>query len=127
MKQILDKFFPAFAETPRVKPDNMLYVAQEAPDRVTAVLASVQHVIVVLMLVVFTAICGQESGLSANEIRGFVAMEIIVIGLTTLLQASPTPRAVLHGGAPPYSLAQSRLPCAAANRESCWRWPGRPL
>lgn len=90
MQQILNRFFPAFAEPPRTKPDNMLYIAGETPDKITGILAAGQHAIVVLMMVVFTVICGQESGLSDNEIRGFVTLEIVLISLLTFLQSAPT-------------------------------------
>ncbi|MGB0846124.1 MAG: uracil-xanthine permease family protein [Thiolinea sp.] len=90
IQQTINRLFPAFTETPRTKPDNMLYVAEESPDAVTGIVAAGQHAIVVLMMVVFTVICGQESGLSDNEIRGFVALEIVLIGLLTFFQAAPT-------------------------------------
>jgi xanthine/uracil permease len=89
MGKTLDALFPPFKDSPRVKPDTMLWVAHESPDRGTVFLAAGQHAIVVLMLVVFTALSGREAGLTGDALRGFVALEIVVIGLATFTQSRP--------------------------------------
>jgi xanthine/uracil permease len=89
-KQALDAVFPPFSEPKRVKPREILFIAEEKPELSTALVVAAQHTIVVLTLVVFTVIVGKQVGLSDAELRGFVALEIVCMGLATLLQGLPT-------------------------------------
>lgn len=89
-KKILDAIFPPFSEPARVKPREMLYIADEKPAVGMAIVVAAQHTIVVLTLVVFTVILGKEVGLSEQELMGFVALEIVCMGLATFLQSIPT-------------------------------------
>lgn len=86
----LDAVFPPFRETERVKPKNMLYVAHETPGMGTAIAVGGQHAVVLLMLVIYTVIAGQELGLTDGQLRGFVSLEIVVAGIATFLQATRT-------------------------------------
>ena len=89
-KHFLDKLFPPFVETRREKPREMIYVAQEQPDRFTALAVGATHALSALMLVIYTVIVGREVGLNGAELRGFVALEIVVMGLATFLQSRTT-------------------------------------
>lgn len=86
----LDAVWPPFREPGREKPRDMIYIAQETPDLYTSITAGATHTISALMLVIYTVIIGTEIGLSQGELRGFVAMEIVVMGLATLLQSLTT-------------------------------------
>ena len=86
----VDAVFPPFRETERVKPKNMLYVAHETPGWGTSLAVGAQHAVVLLMLVIYTVIAGQEIGLSDGQLRGFIAVEIVAAGIATFLQATRT-------------------------------------
>ena len=90
MRKILDTLFPPYVEARRDKPRNMDYVAQDTPATYTALTAGFTHALTVLMLVIYTVIIGTEIGLSDAELRGFIALEIVVMGLATLLQSLTT-------------------------------------
>ncbi|HFD81584.1 MAG TPA: hypothetical protein ENK05_14520 [Gammaproteobacteria bacterium] len=88
--RMLDTLFPPFVETRREKPRDMIYVAQERPDLYTALAVGATHTLSALMLVIYTVIVGRGIGLSGTELRGFIALEIVVMGLTTFLQSRTT-------------------------------------
>ena len=88
--KFLDAVFPPFVETEREKPKGMLFVAHETPGFPTSLAVGGQHAVVLLMLVLYTVVVGQEIGLSQNELRGFVSLCIIAAGITTFIQATPT-------------------------------------
>lgn len=88
--KFLDAVFPPFVETEREKPKGMLFVAHETPGFPTALAVGGQHAVVLLMLVLYTVVVGQEIGLSQSELRGFVSLCIIAAGITTFIQATPT-------------------------------------
>jgi len=90
IRKILDLVLPPFREPGREKPGDMSYIAQETPDLYTLITAGVPHAISALMLVIYTVIIGTEIGLSQGQLQGFVAVEIVVMGLVTLLQSLTT-------------------------------------
>jgi xanthine/uracil permease len=89
-RKFLDSLFPPFVETKRTKPRDMSYVAQETPDLGTTLAVGVTHTLSALMLVIYTVIVGREVGLSGAELRGFIALEVVVMGITTFLQSRTT-------------------------------------
>lgn len=89
-RQKLDRLFPPFSEHRRTKPRDMSYIAPDKPDLYTTLTLGATHTLSALMLVVYTVIIGTEIGLSDGELRGFVALEIVVMGIGTLLQSRTT-------------------------------------
>jgi len=89
-KNILDAVFPPFSEPKREKPRDMLFIAQENPGLPTAFLIGAQHALLILTTVVYVVIAGREVGLSDAELRGFVSLGIVVLGIATLIQSLPT-------------------------------------
>jgi xanthine permease XanP len=90
IKKMLDSIFPPFSETRREKPRDMLFVAHETPDMVTTIVAASQHVLIILMLTVYVVFVGREIGLTGAHLRSFVSIEIVVLGVATLLQSLKT-------------------------------------
>ena len=90
IKQTLDRFFPPFSEHRREKPRDMQYIAPDKPDLYTTLTLCATHTLSALMLVVYTVIIGTGIGLSDGELRGFVALEIVIMGIATLLQSQTT-------------------------------------
>ena len=88
--KLLDKVFPPFAGVAREKPRDMLFIADEKPDRLTTMVAAAQHVLIILMRTVPLVIVGREIGFTANQLRSFVSIEIVVVGIATLLQSLKT-------------------------------------
>ena len=68
----------------------MLFVAHEKPGMTTTIVAASQHVLVILMLTVYVVFIGREIGLTDMHLRSFVSIEIVVIGIVTLLQSLKT-------------------------------------
>jgi len=89
-KQILDQLFPPFSEHSRERPRDMSYIAPDKPDLYTTLALGATHALSALMLVVYTVVIGKEIGLTDGELRGFVALEIVVMGFATLLQSQTT-------------------------------------
>ena len=89
-KKKLDSIFPPFSEARREKPRDMLFVAHETPDMVTTIVAASQHVLIILMLTVYVVFVGREIGLTGAHLRSFVSIEIVVLGIATLLQSLKT-------------------------------------
>ena len=87
---MLDLIFPPFSEARREKPRDMLFVAHETPDMVTTIVAASQHVLIILMLTVYVVFVGREIGLTGAHLRSFVSIEIVVLGIATLLQSLKT-------------------------------------
>lgn len=87
---MLNMAFPPFSEHHREKPRDMEYIAPDRPDLYTMFTLGATHTLSALMLVVYTVIIGTEIGLSDSELRGFVSLEIIVMGFATLLQNQTT-------------------------------------
>jgi len=88
--KILDAVFPPFSEPKGEKPRDMLFIAQENPGLPTAFLIGAQHALLILTAVVYTVIAGREVGLSDAELRGFISLEIVVLGIATVIQSLPT-------------------------------------
>lgn len=89
-KAVLDAVFPPFSEPKREKPRDMLFIANENPGLPTAFLIGAQHALLILTAVVYTVLAGREIGLSDAELRGFVSLEIVVLGIATIIQSLPT-------------------------------------
>lgn len=87
---MLNMIFPPFAESQREKPRDMLFVAHEKPNMTTTIVAASQHVLIILMLTVYVVFVGREIGLSDIHLRSFVSIEIVIIGIITLLQSLKT-------------------------------------
>ncbi len=88
--KILDKVFPPFSDVVREKPRDMLFIADEKPDLLTTMVAATQHVLIILMLTVYVVFVGREIGFTGNQLRSFVSIEIVVVGIATLLQSLKT-------------------------------------
>ena len=73
---ILDQLFPPFKDSRRVKPREMVYIAQEKPDTYTTLVVGATHAMSALMLVIYTVIAGRAIGLGDASLHGFVALEI---------------------------------------------------
>jgi xanthine/uracil permease len=82
--------FPPFADVAREKPRDMLFIADEKPDMLTTLVAGTQHVLIILMLTVYVVFVGREIGFTGDQLRSFVSIEIVVIGIATLLQSLKT-------------------------------------
>ncbi len=89
-EKTLNSLIPPFKDSERQKSKDMLFVAQEKAPIGISLIAASQHVLVVLMLVVYTVVVGQAVGLSATELRGFVSLQIVVMGIATMLQGLTT-------------------------------------
>ena len=68
----------------------MLFIADEKPDMLTTLVAGTQHVLIILMLTVYVVFVGREIGFTGNQLRSFVSIEIVVVGIATLLQSLKT-------------------------------------
>ena len=84
MKDLLGRLLPPFAEGPREKPRDMLYLAADRPPWLISLGVGLQHAMAALMLLVYDVIAGQEIGLEGDRLREF-AMGILVMGFGTLL------------------------------------------
>jgi len=85
-----DRFLPPFAEGKREKPRDMLYLASDRPPWSTTLSVSIQHVIVALMLLIYSVIAGQTMGLAGAQLRDFLALGMLVIGFGTVLNGLTT-------------------------------------
>ena len=88
--ELLDKVFPPFSDVAREKPRDMLFIADEKPDMLTTLVAGAQHVLIILMLTVYVVFVGREIGFTGDQLRSFVSIEIVVVGIATLLQSLKT-------------------------------------
>jgi xanthine/uracil permease len=88
--KLLDKIFPPFSDVAREKPRDMLFIADEKPDTLTTLVAATQHVLIILMMTVPLVIVGREIGFTDDQLRSFVSIEIVVVGIATLLQSLKT-------------------------------------
>ena len=90
IQKMLDAIFLPFSEARNEKPQDMLFVAHESPDMMTTIATASQHVLIILMLTVYVVFVGREIGFTGAQLRSFVSIEIVVVGLTTLLQSLKT-------------------------------------
>jgi xanthine permease XanP len=88
--RLLDRVFPPFSDVAREKPRDMLFIVNEKPDMLTTLVAGTQHVLIILMLTVYVVFVGREIGFTGNQLRSFVSIEIVVVGIATLLQSLKT-------------------------------------
>jgi xanthine/uracil permease len=87
---VVNRFLPPFAEGKREKPRDMLYLASDRPPWSTTLSVSIQHAIVALMLLIYSMIAGQSMGLAGAQLRDFLALGMLVMGLGTVLIAAVT-------------------------------------
>ena len=85
MKDLLGRLLPPFAEGPREKPRDMLYLAADRPPWLISFGVGLQHALAALMLLIYAVITGQEIGLEGDRLREFMALGILVMGFGTLL------------------------------------------
>ena len=89
-KTMLDSVFPPFVESKIEKPREMLFTAGEMPSTSTVMIAGAQHTLIILALIIYPVIVGKEIGLSAAELRGFISLQIMVLGIVTIIQNYPS-------------------------------------
>lgn len=88
---MFNKFFPAFKDNvKREKPRDMLYIVDDQAPKSTVIIVGLQHVLVLLMGTIVVAMTGKAIGMEGSELRGFVTMTIVVLGVVTLLQGLRT-------------------------------------
>lgn len=90
LKRYWTYFFPPFADSPRVKPSEMLYIAHEKPPISVTLIAGMQHALIAMMLVIYLVITGTDIGLSDGSLRGFICMGVVVMGFGTVLNGLNT-------------------------------------
>ena len=90
IRKLLNAIFPPFSYVQRGKPRYMIFVAHDTPDLMTTIVVGAQHVLVVLMMMIPVVFVGQKIGYTGTQLRSFVSIEIVVIGLVTLLQSLRT-------------------------------------
>lgn len=89
-KKVLNAVFPPYIEPKLEKPREMLYIANDKPDRSTILVVGAQHALIILALIAFPVIVGKAIGLTGPELRSFIALSILVLGLATIIQNLPT-------------------------------------
>ena len=89
-KKIVDRFLPPFAEPPREKPREILYLAHEKPPLFATTALSLQHALVALSLVIYLVIVGKAMALPEEQLQNFISLGIIVMALGTLLNCLTT-------------------------------------
>ncbi|MCK5071677.1 MAG: purine/pyrimidine permease [Desulfocapsa sp.] len=89
-KTMLDSVFPPFVESKVEKPRGMLFTASERPGIPTIIIVGAQHTLIILALIVYPVIVGKEIGLSDAEMRGFISLQILVLGIVTIIQNYPS-------------------------------------
>ena len=90
MNSILDRIFPPFSDAAREKPRDMLFVAHETPGMGTTIVTGTQHALVILMFMVYVVVVGREIGLPETELRGNISLQIVILGVGTVLQCLTT-------------------------------------
>ena len=86
----LTHLFPPFEEPAFVKPRDMLYIAAEIPARSVILVLGLQHALIVLTQMVYSVLVGREIGLAGESLQGFVALNILLLGVAGLMQTAPT-------------------------------------
>ena len=89
-KNILNAVFPPYIEPTLEKPREMLYIANDKPSLSTILVVGAQHALIILALIAFPVIVGKAIGLTGSELRSFIALSILVLGLATIIQNLPT-------------------------------------
>ena len=46
----------------------------------TVIIVAAQHTLIILALMVYPVIVGREIGLTASEMRGFISLQILLLG-----------------------------------------------
>lgn len=87
---LLDRLLPPFAEGPRERPRDMLYLATDRPPWSIAITAGLQHALAAVMLSIYCVVAGQGIGLEGSMLADFLALSILVTGAGTLLTALTT-------------------------------------
>jgi hypothetical protein len=68
----------------------MLFVAHETPGLGITIVTGAQHALLILMFMVYVVVVGREIGLSETALRGFISLQIVILGLGTVLQCLTT-------------------------------------
>ena len=89
IKKIFNLVFPPFAESGGEKPREILFAAAQRPPIPTIIIVAAQHALIILALMVYPVIVGQEIGLSDTEMRGFISLQIMLLGIITIIQNYP--------------------------------------
>ncbi len=89
-KKLFDSVFPPFVESSVEKPKEILFTAGEQPNGPTTIIVGAQHALIVLALIVYPVIVGQAIGLSDTEMRGFISLQIMILGIVTIIQNLPS-------------------------------------
>lgn len=90
MWQRLKTVLLAAPEGRREPPPEILYGLDQRPPLGMLAGSAVQHAFVALMFTFYAVLAARGAGLEAAAASGFVALVIVVMGVTTLLQSAPT-------------------------------------
>ncbi|MGA7875835.1 MAG: hypothetical protein WCA08_09240 [Desulfoferrobacter sp.] len=69
------------------KPANLIYGVDDKPAPGTILLLSLQHIFIITVYFIFPVIIVNQSGGTAEQAATMINMSMLVIGLTTVLQA----------------------------------------
>ena len=89
-KTRVQQLLPPYIEGKQEPPRDLLYLKADRPPWPTTLSAGLQHALVALMFVIYSLIAGEAIGLEAAELRDFVAIGILIMGLGTLLNGLTT-------------------------------------
>ena len=90
IKKLFNLVFPPFAESGVEKPREILFAAAQQPPIPTIIIVAAQHALIILALMVYPVIVGKEIGLSDIEMRGFISLQIMLLGIITIIQNFPS-------------------------------------
>lgn len=90
IQKIFNLVFPPFAESGGEKPREILFAAAQWPPIPTIIIVAAQHALIILALMVYPVIVGKEIGLSDIEMRGFISLQIMLLGIITIIQNFPS-------------------------------------
>lgn len=90
MWQRLKTALLAAPEGRRALPPEILYGLDQRPPLPLLAGSAIQHAFVALMFTFYAVIAARGAGLEPAAASGFVALVIVIMGVTTLLQSAPT-------------------------------------
>ena len=88
--KLFNQVFPPFVESGGKKPREILFAAAERPPIPTVIIVAAQHTLIILALMVYPVIVGREIGFSPGEMRGFISLQILLLGIITIIQNFPS-------------------------------------
>lgn len=88
-QRVRSAFLPA-PEGRREPPPEILYGLERRPPTGLLAGSGAQHAFVALMFTFYAVLAARGSGLESAAAAGFVALVIVVMGISTLLQSAPT-------------------------------------